>query len=79
MTPEAAALLFLLLFYGLPLGHVALSPRAGSWRPPPGARCPFGPRAGWAVMVLLLGPIGWLLFVRRAYARPASHTRRPPT
>jgi len=58
----------LVLFYGLPLLHVALSPSqgpwgAGPWRAPAGARCPFSPRVGWLVLVLLLGPVGWLLFV----------------
>jgi hypothetical protein len=55
--------------YGLPLLHVALSQRSGPWRPPPGSRCPLGPRAGWLVMVLLLGPIGWLLFYSARYRR----------
>jgi hypothetical protein len=48
----------------LPLAHVALSPRAGRWMPPPGSGCPLGPRVGWLVLVLLLGPVGWLLFWR---------------
>lgn len=55
----------LLFGYLLPIAHVALSRRAGPWRPPPAARCPLGPRAGWLVLVLLLGPLGWLLFVLR--------------
>lgn len=61
-----------LLFYGAPLLHVALAPPGGGWRAPPGSRCPFGPRLGWLVMVLLLGPVGWLLFVlrRRPTAKP---------
>jgi len=50
--------------FALPLMHVLLSPRGGPWRPPPGSRCPLGPRAGWLVMVLLLGPVGWLLYLR---------------
>jgi hypothetical protein len=48
----------------LPLAHVMLSPRGGSWTPPPGSGCPLGPRVGWIVLVLLLGPVGWLLFWR---------------
>lgn len=55
----------------LPLLHVALSAKSGPWRPPPGSRCPLGPRTGWLVMVLLLGPIGWLLYL-------ASRTRKGP-
>lgn len=49
----------------LPLLHVVLSPRGGPWLPPPGSRCPLGPRPGWLVIVLLLGPVGWLLYARR--------------
>ena len=49
----------------LPLAHVVLSPRGGPYRPPPGSRCPLGPRVGWLVIVLLLGPVGWLLYIRR--------------
>ncbi len=49
----------------LPLAHVALSPRGGPYRPQPGARCPLGPRTGWLVIVLLLGPVGWLLYMLR--------------
>ena len=48
----------------LPLCHVVLSRRGGPWRAPAGARCPLSPRVGWIVMVLFLGPIGWLMFMR---------------
>ena len=61
--------LVLAVFWGLPLAHVALSPAAGPWRAPPEARCPFSPRVGWLVIVLLLGPVGWLLFVFRRRRR----------
>ena len=69
---------FLICGYGLPLLHVALSAQSGPWGPPAGSRCPLGPRAGWLVMVLLLGPIGWLLYLSarrrksRVRARPSS-------
>lgn len=63
---------FLIVFWIAPLVHVALSPKAGTWRPPVGIRCPFGPRAGWFVIVLLLGAIGWLMFARARLRRPAS-------
>ncbi len=65
------AWLVLVAGYLAPLAHVILSPAAGSWRPPPGAGCPLGPRAGWLVLVLLLGIFGWLLFWRRT--RLARH------
>jgi len=48
----------------------ATSPRSGPARPPEGARCPFGPRIGWLVIVVLLGAIGWLLFMSARYRRP---------
>jgi len=55
----------LIVGYVLPLTHVALSPSAGPWRMPPEARCPFSPRIGWLVIVLFLGPIGWIMFMTR--------------
>ena len=62
MSP-AVAWVVLTVGYILPLAHVALSPAAGPWRPPPGARCPLGPRVGWIVLVLFAGPVGWLMFL----------------
>ena len=59
----------------LPLGHVALSPKSGPWMPPPGAGCPIGPRLGWIVLILFIGPFGWLLYMRaRGRRRPALRT-----
>ncbi len=52
----------------LPLLQVAASPASGPWAPPPGSRCPFGPRVGWLVIVLVAGPLGWLLYMRRRRA-----------
>ena len=76
MSPVVTAWLILLLGYLLPLAHIALSPTAGSWRAPPGSRCPIGPRPGWLVMVLLLGPIGWLLYLTsRARLRREAQIR----
>jgi hypothetical protein len=44
---------------------VVLSRRCGCWTPPPVSGCPLGVRVGWIVLVLLLlGPVGWLLFWR---------------
>jgi len=61
------------IFWGLPLAHVALSRAAGPWRGQPGSACPFSPRVGWIFLVLMLGPVGWLLFVfrRRDRASPS--------
>ena len=79
MTP---LLFWLIVVLGLvlPLAHVALSPRSGSWLPPRGTLCPLGPRVGWIVMVLFLGPIGWLVYMRArarrgAAARPGDRGR----
>jgi hypothetical protein len=65
---QTTALIAVLVLYLAPLLHVAFAPGAGTLRPPPGSRCPMGPRLGWIVMVLLLGPVGWLLFVARRRA-----------
>lgn len=57
--------------------HVLLSPSGGPWRTPPGSRCPLSPRLGWLVLVALLGPVGWILFLRgRRHAAPPGP--RPP-
>jgi hypothetical protein len=69
MEPWLAWTVLIMLFVA-PLVHVTISPRGGPFRPPPGARCPLGPRLGWIVIVLLLGPIGWLMYMRRRRARP---------
>ncbi|MBI3451742.1 MAG: hypothetical protein HY057_02710 [Rhodospirillales bacterium] len=65
------ALIVVLAFYVAPLLYVLLAPSAGPFRPPTGSRCPVGPRVGWLVLVLLLGPIGWLMFVTRKRRRNA--------
>lgn len=74
MDATVLAWLILVLGYAAPLCHIALSPKSGPWRPPPGAGCPLGPRVGWLVVVVLTGPIGWLLYLRSRRAR-----RRPGT
>jgi len=76
MDPVIAWLLAILLYLA-PLLHVAVSPRAGPLMPPDGARCPFGPRLGWIVIVLFAGIFGWLMFMstrgrRRAGARESD-------
>lgn len=64
MSEVLIAWTILLLGFVAPLAHVILSPSGGPWTPPPGSGCPLGPRVGWIVLVLLLGPLGWLLFLR---------------
>jgi hypothetical protein len=66
MTGDQILAWAILLFgFVLPLAHVAASRLSGPWAPPPGSKCPFGPRVGWLVIVLVLGPLGWLLYMRR--------------
>ena len=55
----------ILILFVAPLVHVAVSPRGGPFVPPEGTRCPLGPRVGWLVIVALLGPIGWLVYMAR--------------
>lgn len=73
MDPVTAWIVFI-VFWLAPLVHVAVSRRSGPLRPPPGTGCPFGPRAGWLVIVLLLGAVGWLMFMG-ATRRRASAAR----
>ena len=54
-----------LLGFVAPLLHVVVSPRAGPWTAPAGAGCPIGPRLGWIVVVLILGLVGWAMFMWR--------------
>ena len=77
MTEELTAWLILVVGWLLPLAHVLLSPRGGRWTPPPGSGCPLGPRVGWVVLVLLLGPIGWLMFWRSRRRAPQTRQNTP--
>jgi len=61
---QFTALIVLLLWIVIPALHVIVSPNGGSWSPPESSTCPFGPRIGWLVIVVMFGLIGWLLFVR---------------
>lgn len=72
LTATLLAWSILVFGYLLPLAHVVLSRKAGPWRPPSGSGCPLGPRAGWLVLVLLLGPIGWLMFLRAGKRMPEN-------
>ena len=70
---QTQALVVVLLGWVLPFLHVLFAPGVGGFRPPPGSNCPIGHRFGWLVLVLFLGPIGWLMFVTR------KSRRRTPT
>ena len=78
MSSTLLAWAALICGYFLPLLHVALSAKSGHWRPPPGSACPLGPRTGWLVMVLLLGPIGWLLFLSARFRKRAGEPAAGP-
>ena len=69
---QTQALAVVLLGWVLPLLHVLFAPGVGGFRPPPGSNCPIGHRFGWLVLVLFLGPIGWLMFVTRKSRRVSS-------
>ena len=66
MSSEAAWII-LILWLVIPTLHVIGSPNGGAWRPPKDSKCPFGPRVGWLVIVLLFGFFGWLMFLRSRY------------
>lgn len=55
----------------VPIAHVLVSRHSGPWTPPPGTRCPFGPKVGWLMVVLALPFVGWFLFMARARKRSA--------
>ena len=66
-----AAWMVLIFGFALPLLHVAVSPKSGPWKAPQESSCPMGPRWGWLVIVLFLGPVGWLMFMsKRRRASP---------
>ncbi len=46
----------------LPAAHVACAKGGGGWKAEPGAKCPFGPRTGWLMVVVFLPFAGWLMF-----------------
>lgn len=73
---QTIAWAILMLGWVLPMAHVALSRHGGAWRPPAGSGCPLGPRVGWATLVLILGPLGWLLFARRQLLNSDSAPER---
>jgi hypothetical protein len=58
------ALTILMLWIVLPTLHVIFSPRSGPWLAPEGTKCPFGPRLGWLTIVIMLGLVGWIMFIR---------------
>lgn len=72
---QTIAWIIVVIGFVLPLLHVALSPNGGAWRAPENCRCPFGPRIGWIIIVVMLGPIGWVMFMlsrRQKEARNGS-------
>ncbi len=64
MSP-IAAWTFLLIGYLLPITHIIFSSKGGTWTATKEAKCPIGSRFGWLIIVLFLGPIGWLMYMRK--------------
>jgi hypothetical protein len=60
----ATAWIIMIIWFIIPILHVVTSIKGGSWHPPKGSTCPFGPRTGWLIIVLLLGLVGWAIFLR---------------
>ena len=77
VTP-ALAWTVLMVGFVLPLLHIALSPASGPWRAGPNAGCPFGPRLGWLIIVLFLGPVGWLMYMAARRRRATPAVKDPP-
>lgn len=76
MSP-AAAWAVIVIGFVLPLIHVALSKAISLAKPAEdGAACPFSPRMGWLVIVLFLGPVGWLMFMASRRKRRAMTAAR---
>ena len=55
------ALGFVLFGFIFPLAHVALAFK--TMEHPKTSKCPFSPRTGWFIIILILGPLGWLMFL----------------
>ena len=72
MNEGAIAWAVLVVGLILPMAHVLLSPRSGAWLPPAGTRSPFGPRFGWVMLSVMLGPIGWLMYRRTRGPAPGA-------
>lgn len=81
MSP-AAAWAVIIIGFVLPLIHIAVSRDIETAQPTKdGGTCPFSPRMGWLVIVLFLGPIGWLMFMasrRKKRARARSLPLQAP-
>lgn len=60
-----AAWTLLIVGFIIPIAHIIVSPKSGPWSAPKGAGCPIGSRLGWVVIILFLGPIGWLMYMKK--------------
>jgi hypothetical protein len=64
MSPITSWVLLIVGFV-LPIAHIILSSKSGPWLAKKGSKCPIGSRTGWLVIVLILGPVGWLLYMKK--------------
>ena len=55
------ALGFVLFGFIFPLVHVGLTFK--TMKHSKTSKCPFSPRTGWFIIILTLGPLGWLMFL----------------
>ena len=55
--------------YLAPLAYVACATASNLTNTKRGSSCPFSPRAGWVLIVLFTGLLGWLLFIYSQYKK----------
>ena len=52
---------FVLFGFIFPLIHVVLTMKPATQLD--ASKCPFSSRTGWIIIILILGPLGWLMFL----------------
>ena len=64
MSP-IAAWIFLIVGFIIPMAHIVFSSKSGPWLAPKETKCPIGTKFGWLIIVIILGPIGWLMYMKK--------------